>query len=74
MPGDDSQVVSLGLNDLDADTDYSAKSKKIVYYPTAGSSKTSSYTLSDNAKFYYNYETSCRRCSFPRKNQGYYFR
>lgn len=57
MPGDDSQVVSLGLNDLDADTDYSAKSKKIVYYPTAGSSKTSSYTLSDNAKFYYNYES-----------------
>lgn len=57
MPGEDSQVVSLGLNDLDADTDYSATAKKIVYYPTAGSSKTSSYSLSDNAKFYYNYES-----------------
>ena len=55
MPGEDSQVVTLGLNDLDTDTDYSAKTKKIVYYTTAGSSKTSSYSLSDNALFYYNY-------------------
>ncbi len=46
-----SDVKKLNIDDIDEDTTDS----EIVYYPVAGSYKTSKYMLSDNAEFYYNY-------------------
>ncbi|MBQ4526825.1 MAG: S-layer homology domain-containing protein [Clostridia bacterium] len=53
MPGEDSEIVELGLEDLDEETTDS----KVEYYPSASSSDTDSYKLDAEAKFYYNYAT-----------------
>ena len=52
MPGEDSEIAELGLEDIDVDA---STASKIEYYPSASASETETYKLNTEADFYINY-------------------
>ena len=54
MPGEDSEIVNVALEDIDEDT----TDAEIVYYASASSSKTSKYKMASTYPIIYNYAVS----------------